>query len=69
MMGRSKKVRKCPRCGGKDLLLQDTFNDGTNLYVCADCDYEFEIGGNRGRKNNRDIEDEDEFKSEYSNDR
>ncbi len=44
-MGRAKKSRKCPRCNSSDVLLQDSFDDGIELYVCADCDHEFEVGG------------------------
>lgn len=65
-MGRSKKSRKCPRCGGKDIILQDTFDD-VSLYVCADCDFEFEVGG-YGRKSRSDDDDDfdDKFDSEKS---
>ena len=44
-MSRSKKARKCPRCSSRDILLQDSLDDGTDVYVCADCDLEFEIRG------------------------
>lgn len=58
-MGRSKKSRKCPRCGSKDVILQDTFDDGVSLYICADCDHDFEVGG-AGRKNRDDDFDFDD---------
>ncbi len=48
-MGRVKKSKQCPRCSSKDVLLQDSFDDGTALYVCADCDHEFEVGGSKLR--------------------
>lgn len=58
-MGRSKKTRKCPRCASKDVLLQDSFEDGINLYVCTDCDYEFEVGGSRSKRHNKDSDIDD----------
>jgi len=59
-MGRAKKNRKCPRCNGSDVLLQDSFEDGIDLYACADCDYEFEVGGSipRLRDSNFDLDDD-----------
>ena len=59
-MARAKKNRKCPRCNSGDLLLQDSFEDGIDLYVCADCDHEFEVGGSipRLRDTNTDYEDD-----------
>lgn len=63
-MGRSKKSKQCPLCGGKDVLLQDTFDDGVRLYVCADCDYEFEVGHSRSKRRDWDDESEDEFDRE-----
>lgn len=68
-MGRSKKARKCPRCGSKDVLLQDSFSDGVDLYVCADCDYDFEVGGSRGKRHDEDYDDiDDEFDPEITED-
>lgn len=65
-MGRSKKSRKCPRCASKDVILQDSFDDGFDLYVCADCDFEFEVG-NSGVKNvTEDYYVDDEFDPETS---
>lgn len=43
-MGRSKKPKQCPRCASKDVILQDSYDDGVDLYVCADCDFDFEVG-------------------------
>ncbi|MFH1699465.1 MAG: hypothetical protein ABIE07_02665 [Candidatus Zixiibacteriota bacterium] len=58
-MGRSKKSRQCPRCASKDVILQDTYVDGVNLYVCADCDYEFEVGGYRSKNRGREFDQDD----------
>jgi transposase-like protein len=58
-MGRSKKARQCPRCASKDVILQDSFDDGYDLYVCADCDFEFEVGGS-GSKRSQDYEEFDD---------
>jgi transcription elongation factor Elf1 len=49
-MGKARRTRQCPRCGSKDVLLQDSYDDGASLYVCSDCDHGFEVGGVR-RKN------------------
>ncbi len=68
-MGRS---RKCPRCGSKDVLLQDTYDNGVRLYVCSDCDYEFDVGGSRRKNNASQYEQNDEpndSSSEYEPDK
>lgn len=64
-MKRSKKSRKCPRCAGKEIMLQDSFDDGVDLYVCLDCDYEFEFSGSNSKHRNDyyDYEDEDDYKN------
>lgn len=56
-MKRSKKSRKCPRCSSGNVLLQDSSNDGVDLYVCFDCNYEFEIDG----YNPKHQDDEDDY--------
>ena len=48
-MGKSHKTRKCPRCGSRDVLLQHIYDDGVNLYICSDCDHDFEVGGSHRR--------------------
>ncbi len=60
-MGRSKKTRQCPRCASKDVLLQDSFEGGISLYVCTDCDHEFEVGGPRSKRYGRDSDLDDDF--------
>jgi len=65
-MGRPKRARMCPRCAGKDILLQDTLDDGTLVYVCADCDYEFEVAGSWARRRNDETDDEDEYDSQIA---
>ena len=66
-MGRSKKPRKCPRCASKDVILEDSFDDGFDLYVCADCDYEFEVGGGGSKRTPDDYDDiADDFDPETS---
>jgi DNA-directed RNA polymerase subunit M/transcription elongation factor TFIIS len=67
-MGRSKKVRKCPRCGSKDMMLQDSFDDGVDLYVCDDCDYELEIGVSRSDRSDADGDIDSEFDQEQTSD-
>ena len=65
-MGRSKKSRKCPRCASKDVILQDSFDDGFDLYVCADCDFEFEVGTSGVKNNTENYYADDEFDPETS---
>ncbi len=63
-MGRSKKTRRCPRCGSTDVLRQDSFDDGVDLYVCTDCDHEFEVGAHNARRRHGDYESDDDFEQE-----
>ena len=65
-MGRSKKARQCPRCASKDVILQDSFDDGYDLYVCADCDFEFEVGGGGSKRVTDDDYVDDDFDPEIS---
>lgn len=65
-MGRSKKSRQCPRCASKDVILQDSFDDGCDLYVCADCDFEFEVGGSGSKRVPDDGYVSDDFDPEIS---
>lgn len=67
-MGRSKKTRKCPRCSSRDVLLQDSFDDGIDLYICADCDHEFEVRGSRLRHRGEDDDVDDYFNQESEED-
>ncbi|MFZ5979652.1 MAG: hypothetical protein ACOYVF_03385 [Candidatus Zixiibacteriota bacterium] len=68
-MGRSKKARRCPRCGSKDVLLQDSFSDGVDLYVCADCDHDFEVGGSHGKQRDDDFDVDEASDQEISEDK
>lgn len=63
-MGRSKRNRKCPRCGSKNILFQDRFDDGAELYVCADCNHEFEVRGSGSRRRVKNFETDDDFDSD-----
>ncbi|MFH1700643.1 MAG: hypothetical protein ABIE07_08660 [Candidatus Zixiibacteriota bacterium] len=65
-MGRSKHSRQCPRCASKDVILQDSYEDGIDLFICADCDHEFEVGGYHSKKYDK-YSDEDDYEQEYSN--
>jgi|GEM_PF-3164827 len=49
-MKRSKKGLKCPECGSRDVLLHESYDDGYDLYVCADCQQDFEIDSLASRK-------------------
>ncbi len=59
-----RKKRKCPRCNSTDVLLQDSFEDGIDLYICADCDHEFEVGGSRPKRRDEDHDLRDYYDKE-----
>lgn len=44
------KGQRCPRCGSRDVLWQDTGERHIGLYVCLDCDHEFQKGANENRR-------------------
>lgn len=60
-MSKQKKARQCPRCSGRDVLLQDSFDDGIDLYICADCDFEFEVSSSRSKQ-----KEEDDYDFDYN---
>lgn len=64
-MGRSKVKKRCPGCGSKHVVLEDTTDDGISLYVCIKCDREFEIGGDQDDKfdDDFDYDDDPEFET------
>lgn len=64
-MKRSKKSRRCPRCSSRDVLIQDTYEDGIVLYVCADCDHEFEVRSSRSRRRGQDYDDDVNYDQEF----
>jgi len=49
------KGQRCPRCGSRDVLGQDTGERYLSLFVCLDCDHEFQTGAgeNKRRDENR----------------
>jgi len=53
------KGQRCPRCGSKDVLLQDAREKNIGVYVCLDCDHEFQTGsgGSKRREENRHRKD------------
>ena len=65
-MGRAKKGRRCPRCGSRDVILQDSFDEGIDLYVCADCDHDFEVGGSISKHRASDFNFIDDFDNEVA---
>jgi DNA-directed RNA polymerase subunit RPC12/RpoP len=65
-MGRAKKARRCPRCGSKDVILQDSFDEGIDLYVCADCDHDFEVGGSISKHRVNDFNFTDDLDTEVA---
>ncbi|MEW5993309.1 MAG: hypothetical protein AB1744_02805 [Candidatus Zixiibacteriota bacterium] len=67
-MGRSKKTTRCPRRGSSDVFPQDSFDDGFHLYVCADCDHKFEVGGSRVRRRGENYDIDDYFDHESTED-
>ena len=46
-MASKSKGQRCPRCGSRDVLIQDTLGHNVNVYVCLDCDHEFSTDGKR----------------------
>jgi transposase-like protein len=58
-MGRSKKAKKCPHYGSSDVFIQDSFDDGFDLYLCADCGQEFEVDSSGKREVVTDYLDSD----------
>ena len=60
-MRRPSRTRRCPRCGSMDVLLQDTNDSGVSLYICTDCDHDFEVGGSRPRGGSRRYDQDDKF--------
>jgi DNA-directed RNA polymerase subunit RPC12/RpoP len=65
-MGRARKSRRCPLCGSRDILLQDAFDYGVDLYMCANCDHEFEVGRSRSKRGGSDFDYADELESDVS---
>jgi transposase-like protein len=59
-MGRSKKTKKCPLCGSSDVFIQDSFDDGFDLYICTDCGQEFEVDSSGKREVVTDYQDSDD---------
>ncbi|UCG63213.1 MAG: hypothetical protein JSV52_08010 [Candidatus Zixiibacteriota bacterium] len=57
-MALKNKGHKCPKCGSRDVLLQDTLEHNVNVYVCLDCDHEFSSGGKRHEERREDHRDE-----------
>lgn len=55
-MGHLKKIRKCPRCKSKNITLQESYGGGIDVYVCDDCEHEFEIGWSKTKHRNDDKE-------------
>ncbi len=59
-MKRSKKSPQCPRCSSKDVLLEDSY-DGVDIYVCSECDHEFEVGGSTSKNRVSEYAASDEY--------
>lgn len=59
-MGRSKKGSVCPRCGSTEVILQDSTDDGVDVYVCVECDREFEVGAPTEIDLDDDLDDRDD---------
>lgn len=53
-MSSKSKGQRCPRCGSKDVLLQDTLERNVRVFVCLDCDHEFTLGGSTESKRTDD---------------
>jgi hypothetical protein len=71
-MDRFSKLRRCPRCGGKELQVEESHLKGMVLVHCMDCESVFEMhdrtdrkqrrrnegGGDRRRRDDRSVADE-----------
>lgn len=60
-MAPKSKGQRCPRCGSRDVLIQDTLERNVTVYVCLDCDHEFSTDGKRRedhREEHRDRRDQ-----------
>jgi len=42
-MSKKKDIRSCPNCGSKNLQSEGHSKKGRKLYICAECDHEFEV--------------------------
>jgi DNA-directed RNA polymerase subunit M/transcription elongation factor TFIIS len=62
-MSAQKKGRSCPRCGGTDIQLQEEIAPGVLLYVCVDCDHEFEVKNRSKVTRDVQVENRDEWEN------
>jgi len=51
-MKRMGHIKSCPRCGSRDIEVLEGA-DGTTVYVCLDCDHEFESGPGPGKQRDK----------------
>jgi len=57
-MAKKKNIRTCPNCGSRNLQAEGHSKKGRILYICSECDHEFEIrAGNESDRWNREDED------------
>lgn len=42
-MSKKKDIRSCPNCGSRNLQTENRSKKGRKLYICAECDHEFEL--------------------------
>jgi len=40
---------KCPRCGSKDVQMEEEYGQSIRVYTCMDCDHVFESGRKKVR--------------------
>jgi len=47
------KGKQCPRCGSRDILVEDSPGERALVYVCMDCDHSFDVGGRAREKHEK----------------
>jgi transcription initiation factor TFIIIB Brf1 subunit/transcription initiation factor TFIIB len=52
-------MKKCPRCGSKQLHKENSLNRGVSVVICQDCDSVFELHKPRGKQRPRTLRDDD----------
>jgi transposase-like protein len=44
-MAPSKVHKECPRCGSREVIVEDNDRGGVRVFMCLECDHVFEISG------------------------
>ena len=60
-MSRSEGLTKCPRCGGKNLQVENPGGSGMLVVVCMDCEAEFKQHRRQEKRRREKRRPEDAF--------